>query len=68
MAMAMGGGSLPDNKKYSLGINYGTFGGQNALALSSALRLSENIVASGALGFSVDQKDVGGRVGVQFAW
>ena len=68
MAMAMGGGGLPDNKKYALGINYGTFAGQNALALQSALRLSENIVASGAVGFGIDQKQVGGRVGVQFAW
>jgi len=68
MAMAMGGGSLPDNKKFALGVNYGTFAGQNAFALSSALRLNANVVASGALGFGVDQNQIGGRAGLQFAW
>jgi len=68
MAMAMGGGSLPDNKRYALGINVGTFSGQNALALTSALRLSENLVASGAIGYGLNQNQVGGRVGVQLAW
>jgi autotransporter adhesin len=50
MAMAMGGGGLPETKKYAVGVNYGTFAGQNAFALSSALRLSDNLVASGAIG------------------
>jgi autotransporter adhesin len=68
MAMAMGGGGLPEKKKYALGVNYGTFAGQNAFALSSALRLSENLVASGAIGYGVDQGQVGGRVGLQVAW
>ena len=68
MAMAMGGGSLPDSKKYALGVNVGTFAGQNALALTSALRLSENLVASGAIGYGLNQNQVGGRVGVQLAW
>jgi len=34
MAMAMGGGFLPDSKKFAVAVNYGTFAGQNAMAFT----------------------------------
>ena len=68
MALAMGGGGLPDHKKFALGINYGTFAGQSALALSSAARLTDNLVVSGSLGYGVDENQLGGRLGMQIAW
>ena len=33
MAMAMGGGFLPDNKKFAVAANYGAFAGESGLAL-----------------------------------
>ena len=68
MAMAMGGGGLSEHKKYALGVNYGTFAGQNAFAVQSALRLTDNLVASGAVGYGVDRGQVGGRLGLQVSW
>ncbi len=70
MAMAMGGGFLPDSKKFAVAANYGTFAGQSAFALTGLVRISDNIVASGAFAYGTgDQANqFGGRAGVQFAW
>jgi hypothetical protein len=32
------------------------------------LRINSNVVVSGALGYGLEMKQVGGRVGVQLAW
>jgi hypothetical protein len=68
MAMALTGGSLPDKKNFALAANYGTFQSQNAVGLSSFLRLSDNVVLSGGMAYGVDQKDFGGRAGMTFSW
>jgi autotransporter adhesin len=68
MAMALTGSSLPAGKKFAVAVNYGTFAGTSAIALSSHLRVSENAVVSGGLSYGVDQNLFGGRAGVQFAW
>jgi autotransporter adhesin len=70
MAMAMGGGFLPDNKRFAVATNYGNFAGQSALALTGMLRLSDSVVASGSAsyGFGPDANQFGGRAGVQVAW
>ena len=70
MAMAMGGGFLPDNKSFAVAANYGTFSGQNAMGLTGLLRASNNIVLSGSLGFTPvnSTNEFGGRVGVQYSW
>jgi autotransporter adhesin len=70
MAMAMGGGFLPDNKRFAVATSYGTFSGQNAVALTGLARLSENIVLSGSAGYGMgaDAERFGGRVGMQVAW
>ncbi|MFZ1920780.1 MAG: YadA-like family protein, partial [Xanthobacteraceae bacterium] len=69
MAMAMGGGFLPDNKKFAVAVNYGGFAGQNAMAFNGLARITDNIVASAALGYGFDGgSQFGGRAGLQFAW
>ena len=69
MAMAMGGGFLPDNKKFAFATNYGSFAGQGAMAVTALARISDNIVVSGAAGYGFDGTgQFGGRAGLQFAW
>jgi autotransporter adhesin len=70
MAMAMGGGFLPDNKHFAVASNYGTFAGQSAVAMTALARLSDNVVLSGSASYGVrtDVNQFGGRVGVQMAW
>ncbi len=70
MAMAMGGGFLPDNKRFALATNYGTFAGQSAVAMTAFARLSDNVVLSGSASYGLrsDVSQFGGRVGMQVAW
>jgi hypothetical protein len=69
MAMAMGGGFLPDNKKFAFAVNYGAFSGQSGAAFTGLARVTDNIVASAALGYGFDgSAQFGGRAGLQFAW
>ena len=66
----MGGGFLPDNKRFAVASNYGTFAGQSAVAMTALARLSDNVVLSGSASYGVrtDVNQFGGRVGVQMAW
>jgi autotransporter adhesin len=66
-AIAMSGVWLPADKKYAVSTNLGVFGGETALAAGAALRLTDNAILNGSVGFGVDG-GVGGRVGVSFAW
>jgi hypothetical protein len=70
MAMAMGGGFLPDNKKFAVAANYGNFGGQGAVGFTGLARLTDKIVLTGSLGYAPvnDSNQFGGRVGMQMAW
>jgi hypothetical protein len=68
MAMALTGGYLPDSKKFAVAINYGTFVGQNAAAMSGYYRLNQNVVLSGGVSYGVEARQVGGRAGMLFAW
>ena len=68
IAMALSGSGLPAGKRFAVAVNYGTFGGTGALALSSHARIDDNTVVSGGISYGVDQNLVGGRVGMQFAW
>lgn len=66
MAMALTGSSLPADKKVAVALNVGAFGGQTAIGLSRFLRVSNNVVVSG--GLALQERQVGGRVGVMMAW
>ena len=66
MAMALTGSSLPSDKHFAAALNIGTFGGQTAIGISQFLRVSSNVVVSGAL--ALQDRQVGGRAGVMMAW
>jgi trimeric autotransporter adhesin len=68
MAMAMSGGALPDSKRYSVSVNFGTFDRQNAMGFSGQVRVTDHIVVSGGLGYGLEMKQVAARAGIQFAW
>ena len=67
-AMAMGGIAVPDSKLYAVSANLGAYRGEAALAGGVALRLTDNATVNGSLGVGVTRGDLGGRVGVTFAW
>lgn len=68
MAMALSGGFLPDKKRFAVATNYGTFDNSNAFAVSGYLRLTDNVIASGGVGYGVESDMAGGRAGLLFAW
>ena len=68
IAIAMGGGTLPDNKKFAISTNWGTFRGENAMSLTGLVRVSENVVLNGGFGAGFQQGGVAGRAGVTVAW
>ena len=59
VAIALGGGYLPDNKRYAISGNFGTFRGETAFGGSFLFRVSDNLVLNAG---------VGGRGGATFAW
>jgi trimeric autotransporter adhesin len=68
VAIAMGGAALPDNKKFAISANWGTFSGENAFGGMAQMRISNNFVANAAVGTGFTRGGVGGRVGGTFAW
>ena len=68
IALAVGGGVLPDNKKFAISTNWGGYHGTNALGASAYVRLNENFVFNGGVGLGLTKGDVGGRAGVTFTW
>ena len=68
MAIAMGGGFLPNDKKFAISTNWGTFRGQNAASAVAHFRVTENVVLNGGVAMGFAQGGVGGRAGVTFAW
>jgi trimeric autotransporter adhesin len=68
IAIALGGGVLPDNKKFAISANWGTYAGTNAFGATGYFRVTDNIVVNGGLGVGLTKGDVGGRVGVPLTW
>jgi hypothetical protein len=68
MAIAMGGSSLPGDKRFAISTNWGTFRGENAAAVLAQARVNEYIVLNAGLAAGFAQGGVGGRAGVTFAW
>jgi hypothetical protein len=68
IAMAMGGVSLPSDKRFAISFNWGTFQGQNGGAFAGQYRVTNNFVVNGAVGFGFAQGGVGGRAGATFEW
>jgi autotransporter adhesin len=68
IALAMGGGALPDNKKFALSMNVGTFSGQSGGAVSAQYRLADNVILDAGVGAGFAQGGVGARGGLTVAW
>jgi hypothetical protein len=70
MAMALSGvdNILPNGTTYSLSANWGNFDNEDAVALGGAVRLYDNIFASGAGAVGTNSGHGGGRAGVTVAW
>jgi hypothetical protein len=68
VAIAMGGAALPDNKRFAISANWGTFSGENAFGGMAQIRLTDHFVANAALGAGFARGGVGGRVGGTLAW
>jgi trimeric autotransporter adhesin len=68
MAIAMDGGFLPNDKKFAISTNWGTFRGQNAGSLVAHMRLTDYVVLNGGIAMGFAQGGVGARAGVTVAW
>lgn len=68
MAIAMGGSSLPGDKRFAISTNWGTFRGENAAAVLAQARITDYVVLNGGVAMGFAQGGVGGRAGVTFAW
>jgi hypothetical protein len=68
VALAMGGSVLPDNKRFAISANVGTYSGQNGGALSALMRVSNNIVLDAGVGAGFRFGGVGARGGLTVAW
>jgi YadA head domain repeat (2 copies)/YadA-like membrane anchor domain len=67
IAIALGGSTLPDNKRFAISANWGGFRGENAAGFTGLLRLNEDWVANGGVGFGFGRGGVGGRAGVTYS-
>ena len=50
IAIALGAAALPDNKRYAITANVGTFRGESAFGGSAQLRVSDNLVLNAGIG------------------
>ncbi|TJV68456.1 MAG: hypothetical protein E5X76_29000 [Mesorhizobium sp.] len=69
MAMALAGAPtvLPD-EKFVTTLNWGTFEGANAFALSAGARLGSQLQLNGGIAFDPNRSMAGGRLGLRMSW
>ena len=69
MAIAMGGAVPPGpGQLFAMAVNFGTFNGQNAAAMSGTIRVHRNICVTTGAGLGLGRGKYGGRVGVSIGW
>jgi hypothetical protein len=68
IAIALGGSTLPGDKKYAVSVNWGNFRGENAMSLSAQYRVTDYVVLNAGFAAGFAQGGVGSRAGVTFAW
>jgi hypothetical protein len=69
MAFAAAGvPSLVPGERFAVMGNWGSFEGENGLALNAALRLSANMQLNGGVAYGVSEDIAGGRVGLRYGW
>ncbi|WP_267360901.1 MULTISPECIES: hypothetical protein [unclassified Methylobacterium] len=69
IALALSGAVLPEGKAYAVSANFGTYRGQGAFGAAGIARISDNLYASGGVGFATNgPSNIGGRGGITVAW
>ena len=69
MAFAMAGvPELTPGERFALMGNWGTFEGENGLAMNAAMRLAKNVQLNGGVAWGLNENLAGGRVGVRVGW
>ncbi len=69
MAFAMAGApTLTNGEHFAMTGNWGTFEGQNGLAMNAAFRLASHVQLNGGVAYGVGEDLAGGRVGVRVGW
>lgn len=48
--------------------NWGTYEGENGLAMNAAVRLAKNVQLNGGVAWGLNNDTAGGRVGVRVGW
>jgi hypothetical protein len=68
MAMAMGGGFLDDNHKFSMWADWATFEGYSAFAATGYARVNRDVILTGSLPWQPQSSEIGTRLGVGIQW
>ena len=68
MAMALNTPYVPDDKTYAVSTSIGSFEGSQALAASMGYRFDANTQFDAGITYGFDRNQVGGRIGVTYAW
>lgn len=59
---------LESKETFSLGLSWGHFEGENALALTGVARIDGGLSVNGAIGLSEGGQKMGSRVGIRYGW
>ncbi|MCJ2116544.1 hypothetical protein MKK65_08115 [Methylobacterium sp. J-001] len=69
VALSLTGAVLPEGKTYAVSGGFGTYHGSTAVGFTGIVRLSDNVFASGGVGFGTSgRSNVGGRGSLMYAW
>jgi len=60
--------TLLQSETFAMSGNWGTFEGENGLAVNAAVRLAKNVQLNGGVAWGLDQDIAGGRLGVRVGW
>jgi len=60
--------TLLQSESFATSGNWGTFEGENGLAMNAALRLPTNVQLNGVVAWGLGEDIAGGRVGVRVGW
>lgn len=68
MAMALDAPYVPADRTFAVSAGLGSFEGSQALAASMGFRFDANTQFDAGITYSMDRDQVGGRIGVTYAW
>ncbi len=68
MAMALSAPYVPADRTYALSTSLGAFEGSSAMAVNMGYRISANTQLDAGVTYGFDREQLGGRVGITYAW